>query len=306
MAAIKGGAKVVLTSRDYIYRDARPLLKEYHFPLLQEQKVVIDVAEMSLRERQQIVYNHIRLGDQPTSFRNALKPYLTDVADQQPFRPEIARRLGHNAFTHGIANITRQAVSDFMAKPIEFLRDVFDELEPRHIGALALVYQAGELPTYFETVTPERIELLNLLRTVPTEINESLRSLNGTFLRCGQKAGYADAQEYWSFRHPTLREGFASYIARNSGFLKVFIEGLEDIQVLNQLDCGSGAAKGTLVLVPPSLYGLVAKRVSNMRTSWTWRNWFETRRWKHFLGNRCSKQFLEEYLVETESSSSAV
>ena len=146
-------------------------------------------------------------------------------------------------------------------------------------------------------MTPERIELLNLLRTVPTEINESLRSLNGTFLRCGQKAGYADAQEYWSFRHPTLREGFASYIARNSGFLKVFIEGLEDIQVLNQLDCGSGAAKGTLVLVPPSLYGLVAKRVSNMRTSWTWRNWFETRRWKHFLGNRCSKQFLEEYLV---------
>ena len=146
MAAIKGGAKVVLTSRDYIYRDARPLLKEYHFPLLQEQKVVIDVAEMSLRERQQIVYNHIRLGDQPASFRNALKPYLTDVADQQPFRPEIARRLGHNAFTHGIVNITRQAVSDFMAKPIEFLRDVFDELEPRHIGALALVYQAGELP----------------------------------------------------------------------------------------------------------------------------------------------------------------
>lgn len=98
-AAVKGGAKVVLTSRDYIYREARPLLKEYAYPLLREQQVVIDVAGLTQQDRRQIFYNHIRLGDQPTDVRAELKSHLDAVADQSPLRPEVARRLGRQAFT---------------------------------------------------------------------------------------------------------------------------------------------------------------------------------------------------------------
>ena len=99
MAAIKSGSKMVMTSRDYIYRDARKLLKDYLYPLLNEQQVVIDVADLTQRERRQILYNHIRLGDQSPEYRAALKPHLNDAADQEPFRPEVARRLGRQSFT---------------------------------------------------------------------------------------------------------------------------------------------------------------------------------------------------------------
>ncbi len=44
-AMINAGARVVLTSRDYIYRRAKQSLKESAFPLMQESQVVIDVRD---------------------------------------------------------------------------------------------------------------------------------------------------------------------------------------------------------------------------------------------------------------------
>lgn len=49
MAAIGKGARVVLTSRDYIYQDARPLLKDYSYPRLREQQVTVDVEDISIQ-----------------------------------------------------------------------------------------------------------------------------------------------------------------------------------------------------------------------------------------------------------------
>lgn len=96
MTAARGGAKVVLTSRDYIYRDARRYFKEYAYPLLHEQQVVVDAAQLSPEERQ-ILYNHIKLGDQPNDVRSAVKPHLHAAADTEPFYPEAAPRTGLGA-----------------------------------------------------------------------------------------------------------------------------------------------------------------------------------------------------------------
>ena len=60
------------------------------------------------------------------------------AADQLPFRPEVARRLGSQAFTRGLV-IASRPVQDFMAKPNKFLQDIYEGLEPDHIGALAMV-----------------------------------------------------------------------------------------------------------------------------------------------------------------------
>ena len=76
MTAIRNGARVVLTSRGYIYGEARPLLKTYAYPLLQEQQITVDVADISCSERQQILYNHLAAGDQPAKVRALMKPHL--------------------------------------------------------------------------------------------------------------------------------------------------------------------------------------------------------------------------------------
>src|SRR6202008_4098220 len=59
---LRKGAKIVMTSRDYIYNRARHDLKEGAFPLLRESQVVIDVRDLTTEEKQQILYNHIKLG----------------------------------------------------------------------------------------------------------------------------------------------------------------------------------------------------------------------------------------------------
>lgn len=294
MAAIKGGARVVLTSRDYIYRAARPSLKEYAYPLLREHQVVIDVAELSTQERQQIIYNHLRLGDQPKEFRTAVKPYLVSLADQRPFRPEVARRLGMQAFTENL-RISASSIEEFMSMPNEFLQDIYSGLEPDHIGALALVYQSGELPVPLEVTSSERLELLTLVGSDPGRVAAALDVLEGTFLRRAQKVGSSDMDEYWSFRHPTLREGFAKFVASSANLLKLFIQGLDDDGVLTQLDCGSGVLQGTLVSVPSSLYRLVAERVKRTLPEPVWSDRRRWQLWTSFLATQCSRRFLELY-----------
>ncbi len=142
MAAIGQGARIVLTSRSYIYEEARLLLKEYAYPRLREQQVTVDVEDISPDERRQILYNHMVYGDQPVEVRRQMKPFLDRAADAEPFRPEVARRLGLRAFTTGLS-FTRRGIEEFMTGPRQFLRDVYAQLGADEQAALALVYAAA-------------------------------------------------------------------------------------------------------------------------------------------------------------------
>ncbi len=74
--AINAGSIFVLTCRDYVFRAAYSYLKPGSFPLLHEAQVVVDVADLTVDERQQILYNHLRHGRQPNSFLERLRPNL--------------------------------------------------------------------------------------------------------------------------------------------------------------------------------------------------------------------------------------
>ena len=79
-AAINKGSKVIFTSRDYVYKSAKRQLKESAIPIMKESQVVIQVENISIKERQQILYNHIKLGTQKKSYKKEIKPFLKDVA----------------------------------------------------------------------------------------------------------------------------------------------------------------------------------------------------------------------------------
>ena len=67
---LRKGAKILVTSRDYIYNRARKDLKESAFPLLKESQVVIDVQDLTTEEKRQILYNHLKLGKAATLIPN--------------------------------------------------------------------------------------------------------------------------------------------------------------------------------------------------------------------------------------------
>jgi hypothetical protein len=142
MMAVRRGARVVLTSRSYIYKDARRFLKEYSYPLMAESQVVVNAEDLTKDEKEQILYNHLEFGDQLVEVKRRMKPFLEAAAAAEPFRPEAARRLGLRSYTANL-RITDAGLTSFMSTPRAVLRDVFDQLGRNEHAALTLVFTAG-------------------------------------------------------------------------------------------------------------------------------------------------------------------
>ena len=130
------GVKIVMTSRDYIYSRARKDLKESAFPLLIESQVVIDVRDLSIGEKRQILYNHLKLGKQPRSFRTEIKPHLEGAASHPRFIPETARRFADPLFTKGLY-LHPFLLGQFIEKREQLLREVLEGLDANSKAALA-------------------------------------------------------------------------------------------------------------------------------------------------------------------------
>jgi hypothetical protein len=316
MSAISKGARIVLTSRSYIYQDARPLLKEYAYPRLREQQILVDVEDLTLDERKQILYNHIAGGDQPTHVKAKVKPFLDHAAAAGPFRPEMARRLGLRAFTGGLS-LTETGIAEFMTHPRQFLRDVYEQLSADQQAALALVYAAAiddslENPL---SLTEAQREIIDRAGSTPAGAVRSLHSLTGGFLKV---TGPPLGRSGWAFRHPTLWEGFASWLPTQAHLLTVVLAGLTDSALLTRVDCEdpeAGEGHGTLLRVPPALYHAVAERLAAIRRKpFTGERWHRTggqlvisgsysdyrdqqRALLTFLSRRSSDAFLRSYLA---------
>ncbi|WP_436528573.1 hypothetical protein [Actinoplanes sp. HUAS TT8] len=286
MTAVGHGARLILTSRDYIYRDARPYLKEYAYPRLREQAVVVDVTGLTTAEKRQILYNHLRAGDQTRETLQRWRPHLRNVASVTPFQPEVARRLSWRGFTRQLQNSEEQLVR-YMERPLAFLNDVLSQLDAGPRAALACVYLAGNelaAPVHF---TPALEGAVQRLGASQSSTLNAFAALDGTFL---QLSTDAHGDPVWRFRHPTIREGFAAVIAADVNAVGIFIDGLSDEELLQQIDCGGAVTRGTLVRVPASLYGRVVPRVVVPPSRKTWPNPFAV-----FLQNRCSDEFLRAW-----------
>jgi hypothetical protein len=307
MSAVKNGARVVLTSRSYIYNEARPLLKPYAYPLLHEQHVTVDVADLTREERQQILYNHLAAGDHPQDVRAQMKPHLEAAADAVPFRPEAARRLGLQVFTSNLS-VTQQGITTFMAQSQRLLRDVYDQLDAHAHAALALTYATAQdkalpglpNPVLFDASARDILERSG---STPAGVSKALAALTGTFLRLSTSS---NGQEYWTFHHPTLREGFAAWLTTQPHLLPMVLIGMSDQALLSRTDClapGSKQRQGTLLRIPPSLYEEVAHRVAALRQQRRgpledWRQLHE-RQWavQTYLAHDSSDGFLRAYVA---------
>ncbi len=285
MTAIGQGARVVMTSRDYIYREARDHLKDYAYPRLREQKVTIDVAELTPDERRQILYNHLKAGDQSAQVLRRWQPHLPQAAAVARFEPEVARRLARRAFTRPETLRTADNLTDYFDRPVEFLADTLRRLPPPFRAALACVYVSGdELPSPVD-LTPALAATARRLGGSEDEVLRALRSADGTFL---QLAMTPTGDRAWRFRHPTIREGFAAIVAEDPDAVGVFVDGLTDAELVRQTDCGGPSARGTLVRVPSSLYPSVVPRVRLPASGG--HTWTDPSAW--FLQHRCSNEFL--------------
>src|ERR1700730_2149849 len=139
--AMQSGTRFLITSRDYIWHAAQRDLKLQALPVLNRSQVVINVQELSTQEKAQILYNHLKLGDQPTEFRTAVKAHLPEIAERRDFLPETARRLGSEFFAGGLST-SREAVLAFFERPADFLLETIANLAADCRAAIAVVFMS--------------------------------------------------------------------------------------------------------------------------------------------------------------------
>jgi len=288
-AAIHKGAKVIFTSRDYVYKSAKRYLKESALPIIKESQVVIHVENLTNEEREQILYNHIRLGTQHKSYKQKLKPFLSEVAHHEKFSPEIARRLGNPLFTKSL-NISKYGLDSFVENPLDMLCEIINTMDDSSRSALALVFiRGGTLPCPLSMTLEEEQAIARLGGTIGDAM-KGLESLNGSMLLNTIK----DGDYFWHFKHPTIRDAFAAIVASNQNLMDIYLTGAPLDKLFSEISCGDVGVEGVSVIVPSSQYNIVIKKIKSFDTT----KWFNKSSLCRFLSYRCNKIFLSKFMCE--------
>jgi hypothetical protein len=299
-AIIGNGNKIVLTSRDYVFNEARQALKGGHLPLLNEMHVVIDVRDLSVTEKKQILYNHLKLGKQPLEFKTSLKPFLEQIASNNQFIPEIARRLSNPLYTKKLI-ISDYHLREFVEKPEEMIHETIQSLHKDHKAALALIYMRNdELSSPIELNDVETDALSRMGSTIG-ECRFALDYLKDSFVQLIAKE---DGSAFWKFKHPTIADAFSVILRQSPELIEIYLRGTNVDKLLRQVTCGDVSLQNA-VIIGPKFFPLFKKRIENYSQTDSHKDpfyatWHAKRNIQNFLSTRCSKQFLAEYIAENK------
>jgi energy-coupling factor transporter ATP-binding protein EcfA2 len=287
-AAVQRKVRVLLTSRDYVYRAALRNLKLTEFPLLSESQVIINVQDLTAAEKRQILYNHIKLGNQPREFRRTIKPYLEGIADSSAFLPETARRLGDQRFTTNL-QLTPKAIERFVTNPADYLNEVIATLGVHEKAGLALVFMTGgSLPSPIRLTSDMKAALDTMGSTKGSAIG-ALGAMNDSFVKLVRVA----SRQRWTFKHPTIRDAFAATVAHEPELLNIYLQGTPIDKLVEEVTCGDVRLEGAKVVVPSSNYEQVYGRLTQFARSG---DHFRSR-FLEFLSTRCDAAFLRQFVV---------
>lgn len=184
-AAVRHGNRFLLTSRKHIYEAAKRGLGQRNLAEFADNSAVVDVGDLSVEERAQILYNHINYGGQTQSWKSSVKDHLRGVAAVETFLPGIAERLGDANFTRSLVPSEASLVR-FMREPREHLIDTINALDPQFRAALILVYvQQGVFNTngYDRDAAKAVAELMSIGLT---EILDCFADLKGSSRRAAR------------------------------------------------------------------------------------------------------------------------
>lgn len=282
-AAVEGGARVVFTSRNYIWEAARPHLKTGAFPLFKESQVVVNVHALSDDERAQMLYNHVRRV-QPQTVRSRLKPHLAAVAGNKAFLPETARRLGDPLFTKNLT-LSRERLVRLVEHPVEFLTEVLEQLDEPSRAAIALIFlnsQTGVPSPIAET--PALQMVTRLMGVTLAELARAMQHLNDSLTRLVSE----EDGDRWTFRHPTVTDAFASVVAASPELVELYAHGAKLDRLLREAACQPKAATEGRIRIPPAFYPALIARLKLQPLDEALMS---------FLGARCEKAFLTQMIA---------
>ncbi|MGI2128659.1 restriction endonuclease [Shewanella oncorhynchi] len=283
-AAINKGARIIFTSRTYIYQEARRYLKESAAPVIKNSQVTVYVENLSKDEKEQILYNHIKLGNQDLDFKSELKQYLPSIVSSKGLSPEVARRLGDKNFTIKLL-LNEKNVVNFVEKPMDFLIDTILNLDVHSRAALTILFRNGgevESPVPNEQID---INYLSRLGSTPHNVLESLKFLEESFTLSFPKG----KKFYWKFKHPTIQDALAKIYSNDREFLDEYVSGANITELFREVSCGLDDIFGSKIVLSKRYYGLLIDRIKVLDIQ----NHSNSIGLSYFLSGKCDYDFLK-------------
>lgn len=256
--AMKRGTRFLITSRDYIWRAAQADLKLQAIPVLKSSQVVIDVQQLSSAEKAQILYNHLKFGDQPRQFRSALKEFLPAIVERKDFLPETARRIGSRFFA-GDLTVKETDVLNFFAKPEQFLLDTISNLSNDCKAAIATIFLNGGV-VRSPVTSSIMATAVSAFGSTEAATRQELQTLNGSLLLMAQDEHGA----YWTYKHPTVSDAFARYLSQTPELVELYLRGAKPETILYAVVCAGVTIQGAPMVVPSSLNELLFERIGKL------------------------------------------
>lgn len=280
-AALRCGNRFVLTSRDYIWRQARQDLKSESFRPLLEGRVVIYAEDLTKAEKERILYNHVKFGDQPLFRRRWMKPNLEAIAAQPNFKPEIARRLGNSFFTQDL-DWTPNGLQKFVDSPRRFLADIIRQLDPAAQAAVALIFLNGGRVASPITEDDSVRMIETTLGISCSSIRPAMEHLNNTLFLHVVESG----QTYWMYKHPTISDAYAELISQRPELIEIYLRGAKIGSILYEVVYGTKTFDGAKLRVPQKLFDILASRLQEANP----------RAVRLFLFSRVDAEFRKKYI----------
>ena len=254
--AIEHGNRFILTSRSHIWFGAKPKLGTRNLPVLMDGKAVVDLGTLSPEEREQIIYNHIKGGNQPAEWKRRIKGHLPKLAENSMLLPEIARRLGDSSFTKTL-EATPEGLTKFVAEPAEFLVQTIKELSDAHQAAMTLVFlRQGKLPAH-ELVGESTKLVADKYDVTPNAIAGALPQLEHSFLTVRREA----AHQSWGFVHPTFTDAISSMLSGRPDLVELYVQGAKVETLLSEAVCEGAAPIRDAVVIPTSASEHLVRRL---------------------------------------------
>lgn len=245
--AIDQGCHFIMTSRTHIWNEAHQRIGSRNHPLLANRVAVVDVGKLSSPEREQILYNHLKAGNQPSLWKDRIKDYLPSLVQEERLLPELARRLADSEFTGHIQKLPED-LQRFVAQPQKFLVQTFEELGDEKRAALTLVFLAkSKLPVHLLPENDADLVAENYGVT-KSAMTESLRQLDGSLVvrrNDGDKA-------YWAFWHPTFADAISEILSKRPDLVDVYVRGVSIETLLAEVVCEGATHIRDAVVVPLS------------------------------------------------------
>lgn len=257
--AIKRGNRFLFTSRKHIYNVASPKLGNRNLQMFSTGVATVNVGDLSKYERKQILYNHIKFGDQSNSWKAKVKLHLEAVASVSEFLPGIAERLGKTIFTKTV-RLDESSLCKFMAEPRDHLSATINELDSTQYAALVMIYvHQGK----FNPAKPDAAAKKAVIESLGVEypkINSLLKELEGSFT----KSAKTEKGTVWAFEHPTISDAITDILMEQEHMTDALIRGAPIKTVMLNFACEDTGDQPDIGIIPKNLEQVMTGRLKTV------------------------------------------